>query len=506
MSEEAGAGLTVRAALASGTRTLVAAGCEQARLEAEVLLAGALGVSRAYLYAHPERRLSPAEEAAWQQALARRARREPLPYVTGHREFYGLDLVVDSRVLVPRPETELIVDRVLALASRREIRTVWDVGTGSGALALALARHLPGVQVVAGDVSKGALEVAARNRQRLGLEERVLLVHSDLLAGFPGPADVIVANLPYLRSEEYRGAMPEVSQYEPALALDAGPSGLEVVARLLAQAQALDPQPGVLVLEIGAEQGPQAVALAREHFPTRPVSLYRDLAGLDRVVEIQSDCAACRGRPAEGATHVLPADDPDCIGVAAAALRRGELVAFPTDTVYGLGADLGQPAAIEALYAVKGRPEAKAIPLLLADPADLGRVAAAIAPAAARLAERFWPGPLTLVVQAQPDMPPAVLAGGRTVAVRVPDHPVARALIEADGAPLPTTSANRSGAPETLTAVEVLAQLGRGVWWVIDGGRSPGGTPSTVVDLTTDPPALRRVGALGPEAVLPWLE
>lgn len=497
----------VGAALHEATEKLAAAGCDQPRLDAELLLAHVLGVPRSYLYAHPERCLTPAEAAAWQAALARRVAREPVPYIVGATEFYGLPLVVDRRVLVPRPETELIVDRARALAAQEPLATVWDVGTGSGALALAIAQHLPGARVVASDVSGEALQVADLNRRRLGLEGHVQMVRCDLLACARGGIDLIVANLPYLRTEEYLGAMPEVSRYEPRGALDGGARGLDPIGRLLAQAAALRPAPAFLLLEIGAEQGAEVVAMARERFPERPVALWRDYAGLDRVVEIGSAAGMAAGweqAPYEEPTRILP-PTPGSIDLAAEALRRGEVVAFPTDTVYGIGAATFCEAAVQALYEVKGRPEVKAIPLLLAQVGDLGKVVSDVPIAAWQLARRYWPGPLTLVLEARPEIPAVVRAGGHTVAVRVPDHPVARALIEAVGAPLATTSANRSGAVEAKTAAEVLAQLGRGVRWIIDGGRSPGGTPSTVVDLTVDPPLIRRVGAIPEEELRPLL-
>ena len=496
-------GLSVREALDEGAHELARAGCDEPRLDAEILLSHVLRIGRASLFAHPERRLAPEEEGAWLEALARRLGREPAAYILGRKEFYGLDFLVDPRVLVPRPETELLVERVVGLARQRLVQTLWDVGTGSGALALTLARHLPEARIVASDVSSEALEVAAINRRRLGLERRVQLVRADLLQAARGAIDVVVANLPYLRTDEYCEAMSEVSRHEPRLALDGGVTGLEIVARLLAQARALEPPPGVILLEIGARQGAQALALARAHFPERPLTLRRDLAGLDRVVEIQSDCGR-GGEEGEG-THILPADDPQCIAVAAAALRRGEVVAFPTDTVYGLGAALFCEPAVQALYEIKGRPEMKAIPVLLASADDLAQVVAHVSPLAERLRREFWPGPLTLVLGARPDIPPVVRAGGQTVAVRVPDHPVAQALIRALGTPLAATSANRSAAPEALTAAEVVEQLGNKVRWVIDGGRSPGGRPSTVVDVTVSPPAIRRVGAISEETLQPYL-
>lgn len=498
--------LTVGEALRSGTERLAAAGVDEPRFDAEVLLAYALGVSRAYLYAHPERCLAPEEEAAWQDAVARRERREPVAYIVGKRGFFGLELAVDRRVLVPRPETEMIVERVLEFAARQPVRVVWDIGTGSGALALAIAQNLAGVRVVGTDISREALQVAAENRRRLGLEGRVELAEGDLLAGARGPVDVVVANLPYLRSEEYLQAMPEVSQYEPRLALDGGPSGLSLVERLLAQAAALEPPPALLLLEIGAEQGADAVALARTYFPRRAVGLHRDLAGLDRVLEVTADLPTPRQvGPGDSVTWVLPASDPAAVAVAAEALQRGEVVAFPTDTVYGVGAAVFQQEGVRALYEVKGRPEAKAIPLLLADPEDVGKVAVRVPPVAMQLMERFWPGALTLVLPARPEVPAVVRAGGATVAVRVPNHAVALALIAAVGAPVATTSANRSGAPEALTAEQVLRQLGSRLRWLLDGGRSPAGQASTVVDVSVEPPVIRRHGAIADEEIEPLL-
>ena len=279
-------GLTVRTALTEGTRRLAEAGCPEARLDAEVLLAHVLGSSRAYLYAHTERCLSGDEAVAWEEALARRACREPTAYIVGYKEFYGMPLAVDRRVLVPRPETEMIVERTLALAAERPLTTVWDVGTGSGALALALAQHLRGTHLVASDISAGALEVAATNRRRLGLEAQVQLVRCDLLTAAREPLDAVVANLPYLTTDEWRQAMPEVAQYEPRLALDGGRAGLELVERLLAQAAALQPAPRLLLLEIGAGQGAAALDLADRYFPGHWTILWRDYAGWDRVLEI----------------------------------------------------------------------------------------------------------------------------------------------------------------------------------------------------------------------------
>ncbi|MGA9350143.1 MAG: L-threonylcarbamoyladenylate synthase [Anaerolineae bacterium] len=195
-------------------------------------------------------------------------------------------------------------------------------------------------------------------------------------------------------------------------------------------------------------------------------------------------------------TKVLPVRN-EAIAVAARILAGGGLVAFPTDTVYGVGAHAFQPDAVERIYAAKIRPRDKAIPILLAQPDDLVLVAEGITETAWLLAERFWPGGLTLVLPKKANVPDVVSAGGPTVAVRVPDHPVPLALIAALGAPLAATSANLSGHPSPVTAQEVQAELGGRIELILDGGQCPGGVPSTVLDVTTDPPAILRAGAIG---------
>ena len=182
-------------------------------------------------------------------------------------------------------------------------------------------------------------------------------------------------------------------------------------------------------------------------------------------------------------------------------LTRGGIVAFPTDTVYGVGADVRQPEAIAALYEIKKRPLNKAIPVLLAQPEDLCNVVQEVPESAWRLAEWFWPGALTLVVRIEQGpralpLPPILTAGGATIAVRVPDHPVVQALIEGLGAPLAATSANISGWPSPVTAEDVLIQLGGGIPLLLDGGACPGGKHSTVVDLAATPVRILRPGPI----------
>ena len=196
-------------------------------------------------------------------------------------------------------------------------------------------------------------------------------------------------------------------------------------------------------------------------------------------------------------TTILPADDPQALQKAFDTLGGGGLVAFPTDTVYGLGALAHDQHGIERLYLVKDRQSAKAIPILISEPAELARVASLVDSRTQSLAEHFWPGPLTLVVPRHASLPEA-LSPYPTVGVRVPDHPVALALLRRTG-PLATTSANLSEGPSTTTAQQVLEQLGGGVSLILDGGRTPGGVPSTVVDCSAAELVILRQGPLSLE-------
>lgn len=199
-------------------------------------------------------------------------------------------------------------------------------------------------------------------------------------------------------------------------------------------------------------------------------------------------------------TEILSARDSQAVRYAADVLRHGGLVAFPTDTVYGVGALVFHEAAVERLYTVKGRSTDKAIAVLVSQPDDLGNIAGTLTQAAQQIARRLWPGPLTLVVDRHPDLPRAV-STLPTVGVRQPDHPVVHQLLTLTG-PLAVTSANRSGEPNTLTAQEVLAQLDGRIELILDGGRVDGGVPSTVVDVTGSEPVILRAGPVSVEQIL----
>ncbi|MFQ5855217.1 MAG: peptide chain release factor N(5)-glutamine methyltransferase [Anaerolineae bacterium] len=276
----------------SGLRT----GLDTPRLDAEVLLAHVLDISRAALLARLTDPLPAGARATFENLITRRLHHEPVAYLTSHQEFYELDFYVDQRVLIPRPETELLVDRAIAIRnSKFEIRNsklnIVDVGTGSGCIAVALAVHLPQAEIYATDVSPEAMEVAQINVERHRVVDRVHLIQSDLLRDMDPRIrfDIVVANLPYVSDSELAQLPAPVRDYEPVeWALQAGPDGLDLIRRLLDQAQAQLQRGGVVLLEIGAKQGAATSELARRRFPEADVRVWKDLAGLDRVVEIQT--------------------------------------------------------------------------------------------------------------------------------------------------------------------------------------------------------------------------
>jgi release factor glutamine methyltransferase len=257
-------------------------GSPTARLDAELLIGHALDLGRVELYTGFERPLGDAELAACRELIARRAKREPVAYILGRWGFRGLDVDVDRRVLVPRPETELVVDRCLLLLDGVPSPSALDVGTGSGAIALSLASEAPGAAVCGCDVSEDALEVARGNGARLGID--VEWARSDLLEGLGGRRfDLIVSNPPYVAAAEIDALEPEVRDWEPRGATVAGESGLEVVERLVSAAPAALEPGGALVLEVGAGQAAAASALM-EAAGFGGVERDRDHAGIERIV------------------------------------------------------------------------------------------------------------------------------------------------------------------------------------------------------------------------------
>jgi release factor glutamine methyltransferase len=277
---------TVPALLGRAAAALEQAGIETARPEAEWLLAGLLEVERFALYLEPARRLTAAEAGHYRELIERRTRREPLQYLLGWEDFHGLRLTVTPDVLVPRPETEGLVEWALEVLEGRPDPVVADLGTGSGAIACALASARPRAEVLAVEMAAGALAVASRNVRELGLATRVRLLAGDLFAplgSLSASLDLVVANPPYLPSAVIASLPPEVSRHEPRAALDGGPDGLGVIRRIVAGAPPVLKPGGWLLMEIGEEQaGPLASLMAAEGFSG--IRARRDLNGVERYI------------------------------------------------------------------------------------------------------------------------------------------------------------------------------------------------------------------------------
>lgn len=258
---------------------------DSTQLDAQVLLAYALGKDRAYLLAHGETELSPAQSRRFAELIRRRAAGEPVAYIIGRKPFYDLDLTVSPDVLIPRPETELLLEEALRLTPQQAARQVADIGTGSGALALAFAKHRSRSRVYASDISPGALKIARRNAARYGLS--IDFLTGDLaqpLKTLGIQVDLLMANLPYIASGELKSLA--VSKYEPALALDGGPDGLRCIRRLLRQLPDVCRAGTWVLLEIGAHQAAPVSRLIRETVD-QPCTVLKDYAGLDRIVRFQ---------------------------------------------------------------------------------------------------------------------------------------------------------------------------------------------------------------------------
>jgi len=295
--------MDIKEAIAAATERLAQEPIGPPRMAAETLMMFALGCDRAHLFAHPERSLTQDEQLKFEDAVAQRASGKPLQYITGVQEFWGLEFVVNPAVLIPRPETEHLVEATLERmrASGMGNSRLIDVGTGSGCVALALASELPNAEVEAVDISFVALEVARTNAQRLGLAARVKLYESDLLARAGGGYDFIVSNPPYVGRCESDKVQKEVREHEPDVAVFGGEHGLDIYRRLIPQAWEKLKSGGWLLMEIGFSIEAQVRALLGEW---SEVSAVADLQGIPRVVmakkplvpESQNKCTAESGR------------------------------------------------------------------------------------------------------------------------------------------------------------------------------------------------------------------
>ena len=276
--------MTLKQVLSQAREMLVANNIEDASLESELLLRHTLNINRVQLYQDLDHELSPEQEPTFWNLIKRRLSHEPTAYIIGHREFYGLDFYVNPHVLIPRPESELLVEMALSLAQNHRVTTIADIGTGCGAIAINLALHSSQTKIYATDISASALKVALINCKKHGVVNRICLLQGDMLDPLPEPVDLIVANLPYVKKAELlRTSQVET---EPLLALNGGPDGLQKIHRLCRQVENKLHPTGYLFLEIGQGQDGAVTTLLHSLFPYAKIEVVPDLGGTERVVSL----------------------------------------------------------------------------------------------------------------------------------------------------------------------------------------------------------------------------
>ena len=279
---------TIRETLQQTHGNLESAGIPDARLESEVMVMNVMRMPRQDLFSHQEDGVNAQQERELAQIVERRLKREPLAYILAYKEFYGVNLLVYSDVLIPRPETETMVEHALFMALMGMETTelvIADVGTGTGAIAINLAIHLPAARIYAIDAADAVLDVASHNIRAHNVADRIKLAKGDLLEPLPEPVDLIVANLPYIPTCRIPTLQPEI-QWEPSAALDGGDDGLDLIRRLMSQAPDKLKENGIILLELDPEQVPAVEELSRQLFPEATTSIEQDLAHRDRVFVI----------------------------------------------------------------------------------------------------------------------------------------------------------------------------------------------------------------------------
>ncbi|PKB73788.1 MAG: protein-(glutamine-N5) methyltransferase, release factor-specific [SAR202 cluster bacterium Io17-Chloro-G7] len=279
---------TLREVIQNTHRVIEAASIPDSRLEAEVMVMNVMRMPRQDIFSNQENEVTPQQERDLAAIVERRLTREPLAYILGIREFYGINLLVNSNVLIPRPETENLVEHALFMALMGMETTelvIADVGTGTGAIAITLAIHMPGARIYAFDNDDAVLDVAAYNIRSHNVADRVTLGKGDLLEPLREPVDLIVANLPYIPTSRIPTLQPEI-QWEPIGALDGGEDGLDPIRRLLSQAASKVKEQATILLELDPEQVPAVEELAKQHFPQATTSVEQDLAHLNRIFVI----------------------------------------------------------------------------------------------------------------------------------------------------------------------------------------------------------------------------
>jgi len=277
--------MTIREILNEATRELEVAEMETARLDAEVLLAFCLKCERLEFLKNPDLKINKNKLSQYTKLVERRLKYEPVAYITGRKEFWSFTLEVNKDVLIPRPDTEIIVEEALAVGKDIIAPRIADIGTGSGAIALALAKELPGAEITATDISAAALKIAKKNARNLKLEKNIEFLQGDLFAPVKGLFDIIVSNPPYISTAEYEALPHGVKDFEPQIALLAGQTGVEFYEKLIYQSKNHLKKDGWLLMEIGAPQAEKICTIMQECAFFENIDVRRDYAGHDRVIK-----------------------------------------------------------------------------------------------------------------------------------------------------------------------------------------------------------------------------
>ena len=274
--------MNLKQALSQARKILVENKIDDASIEGEILLRHVLGIPRAQLFSSLDNDIGADQFDDFMKLVARRANGEPTAYITGHREFYGLDFALNRHVLIPRPETELLVGKAISLCRKYGYSKIVDIGTGCGAIAVSLAVNLPAVKIYATDISTEALKLAEQNCVKHGAAGRIALLTGDLLEPLPEPVDLIIANLPYVRAADIPAKGP--LSFEPKLALNGGEKGLDKIKLICHQAGKKLKKNGSLLLEAGQGQAEEVVGNLHNIFPQAPIDIEKDLSGIIRVI------------------------------------------------------------------------------------------------------------------------------------------------------------------------------------------------------------------------------
>ena len=499
-------------------------GDEHPRLSAEWLLCAVTGLTRVGVYTNFDKPLTSGELAQMHAAIERRAAGEPLQYVTGEMPFRHIVLRCEKGVLIPRPETEILVDLALEGVDAANAAVggqgvnVLEVGTGTGCISLSIAQERPGSHLTATDLSPIAFDLAKRNRDSLGLQDAVDIIQTDLAADVDpvlmGTFAVLVSNPPYIPTRVLEQEVPaEVRDNEPELALDGGEDGLDVFRRLLDLApRALCPG-GMMAVELFEGHLDQAAALTRAAGGWACVEVHEDLTHRPRVLVAVREGELPRTSFVLAAkTLAVDSNNPqvDAVERAAQVLRDGGVVALPTDSVYGLAclASADNPGH-RRIFKMKSRDLSQTLPWFVSRENGLDRWGKDVPADAKKLAAAFWPGALTLVVNAADDVPPEYAqvdaqnpAAAPTIALRAPGSNFIEELLRTLDAPLAQTSANRHGLPAATSAAVLDPAIKREVDLVVDGGQAPLAQASTIVDCTKSSIHVLREGAISAEEIM----